>query len=171
MTTTGTYIFRATLQGSPSIYRDIEIESAKPLYQLAEAIVGSFDFDLDHAFGFYTGLTPAKLYQQFPKYELFADMGDAEPGVLGVKKVKVSRAFPAVGHKMLFLFDYGDEWHFHIVLRATGEKTAKVRYPRIVATRGAAPAQYPDDENEDIADGAPTFGINPLTGEKIKIGK
>ena len=165
MAGTDTFIFRAALHGSASIYRDIELDPAKSLYVLAEAIVSSFNFDFDHAFGFYTGLTPTKMHKTFPKYELFADMGDAAPGVLGVKKTRVSQAFPEVGHTMLFLFDYGDGWLFRVALRAVGKKVAKVRLPRIVATRGEAPPQYPDVD--EAADDGPSFGVNPLTGEKI----
>ncbi len=50
-----THILRASLR--PKLYRDIEIDSGKSLYDLAEGIVGAFDFDLDHAFGFYSKLT------------------------------------------------------------------------------------------------------------------
>jgi hypothetical protein len=169
MANTDTFIFRAALQGSASVYRDIELDPAKSLYSLAEAIVASFNFDFDHAFGFYTGLTPAKIHEKFPKYELFADMGDADPRVLGVKKTGISQAFPEVGHTMLFLFDYGDNWHFRVTLRTIGEKGAKARYPRVVAARGEAPAQYGDDD--DDPDDRPSFGINPLTGEKIRFEK
>ena len=49
-----THIFRAQLR--PRVYRDIEIESTKSLYDLAAAIVQAFDFDFDHAFGFYSKL-------------------------------------------------------------------------------------------------------------------
>jgi hypothetical protein len=84
-----------------------------------------------------------------------------------VKKTKVAQAFPAIGHSMLFLFDYGDEWHFRVRLQATRAKAAKTRYPRVVATQGEAPPQYPDpDEVED--DDRPTWGRNPVTGEKIR---
>ncbi len=169
MARTDTFIFRAALQGSASIYRDVELDPSKSLYVLAEAIVSSFNFDFDHAFGFYAGLTPAKIHKTFPKYELFADMGDADPGVLGVKKTKIPQAFPEVGQTMLFLFDYGDDWLFRVTLRTIGTKSAKARYPRIVATRGEAPAQYPDDD--DDPDDQPSFGINPLTGEKIRFEK
>jgi hypothetical protein len=169
MAGTDTFILRAALQRSASIYRDIEIDPAKSLYRLAEATVSAFDFDFDHAFGFYTGLTPTRMHREFPKYELFADMGEADPGVLGVKKTKISQAFPEVGHTMLFLFDYGDDWLFRIALRSTGKKSAKTRYPRVVASRGEAPAQYPDADDDPAEQ--PSFGINPLTGEKIKFGK
>jgi hypothetical protein len=171
MAGTDTFIFRAALHGRASIYRDIEIDPAKSLYLLAEAVVSAFDFDFDHAFGFYAGLTPAKIYKEFPRYELFADMGDADPRVLGVKKTRISQAFPEVGHTMLFLFDYGDGWHFRVALRSIGKKSAKARYPRVVATRGEAPAQYPDGDEDDDPDDRPSFGINPLTGEKIRFEK
>ncbi len=96
-------------------------------------------------------------------------MGDADPGVLSVKKTKVGEAFPEIGHTMLFLFDYGDDWLFRVKLQKTAKKIAKVRYPRIVATHGEAPEQYPDPDELD--EDAPTYGINLATGERFKIGK
>jgi pRiA4b ORF-3-like protein len=142
-----TMIIRAALKHKVSIYRDIEIEPAASLYKLAEAIVSAFGFHFDHAFGFYSGLTDAAMFRGGPRYELFADMGEADPGVLSVKKTKVGQAFLAVGHTMMFLFDYGDEWRFRVSLQSTGAKIAGARYPRVVATRGEAPEQYtyPED--------------------------
>jgi hypothetical protein len=162
-----TLILRAAIAGEASIYRDIEIEASKSLYRLAETIVSAFDFDFDHAFGFYSG-DPFRGRRKHPCYELFADMGEAEPGVRGVKKTKIDEAFPAVGHSLLFLFDYGDEWRFRIKLTGKAGKVAKVRYPRIVASGGEAPEQYPAPD--DDAD-APIFGINLATGERIAIAR
>ncbi len=164
-----TLIFRAALEHDRSIYRDIEIEGSKSLYKLAEAIVAAFGFDFDHAFGFYSGLTPAKMPRVNPRYELFADMGDADPGVLSVKKTRISQAFPAVAHTMMFLFDYGDEWRFRVSLRGPGKKSGKARYPCVVAAQGEAPPQYPDAD--DLDEDGPSWGINPVTGEKIKFSK
>ena len=162
-----TLIFRVALAGEDSIYRDIEIEAGKSLYQLAKAINVAFGFDFDHAFGFYSGLTPASMLRKQPMYELFADMGEAGPGVLSVKRTKIAQAFPRTGHTLLFLFDYGDEWHFRVTLKRTSQKLAKVRYPRVVESRGDAPQQYPDPEDEE---GGPRYGINLATDDKIKIG-
>jgi hypothetical protein len=53
-----------------------------------------------------------------------------------------------------------------VSLKARGTKLAKVRYPRVVATRGDAPPQYPDPDDIDDDD-RPSYGINPVTGEKI----
>ena len=163
-----TVIIRATLERNASVYRDIEMEGSKSLYKLAEAIVSSFGFDFDHAFGFYTGLTDATMMKKRPIYELFADMGEADPGVLGVKKTV--QAFPTAGHTMLFLFDYGDEWRFRVRLQGTARKIAKVRYPRVIAALGASPKQYPKPDEEDEED-SPRYGINLATGEKIEIGR
>jgi hypothetical protein len=54
MAETETFTFRASLK--PKIYRDFVIFSTGSLYTLAQAIVLYFDFDFDHAFGFYSGL-------------------------------------------------------------------------------------------------------------------
>lgn len=142
-----THILRATLTGKPSVYRDIEIARSDSLYDLAEGIVQAFGFDFDHAFGFYTGLTRKTMMQVQPRYELFADMGESTDAQ-SVKKTSVARAFPKVGRKMMFLFDYGDEWLFRVEVVGLGEKVAKARYPKIVASAGASPEQYPDMDDE-----------------------
>ena len=169
MPQTDTLILRIALEYDESIYRDIEIEGSKSLHKLAEAIVGAFGFDFDHAFGFYSGLTRTKMWRVNPRYELFVDMGDADRGVLGVKKTKIADAFPAVGHRMIFLYDYGDEWLFRVSFKEVGSKVAKTKYPKVVASQGEAPPQYPDPD--DCDDDRPTWGINPQTGEMITFGK
>lgn len=127
------------------VYRDIEIEGTKSLSDLAEAIVGAFDFSFDHAYGFYSNLKNP--YERSgERYELFADMEDTDSDAGSVEKTKVQQVFTAVGKKMLFLFDYGDEWHFQVEVAAVGEKAPKMRYPRLVATKGEAPSQYPDED-------------------------
>jgi hypothetical protein len=149
MASSDTFVLRAALNGKLSVYREIEIDPSKSLYNLAEAIVSAFGFDFDHAFDFYSGLKPATMMRTLPQYELFTDMGDARPGVGGVEKTAIAQVFPEIGHTMMFLFDYGDNWHFRVTLKAKGTKLAKVHYPRVVATRGDAPAQYPGPDDDD----------------------
>lgn len=145
----GTLILRARLPGREKIYRDIELDGGASLHDLAAAIVGSFGFDFDHAFGFYSGKTRETLMRAHPKYELFVDMGEGEDGALSVEQTRVATAFPQVGHAMIFYFDYGDDWMFQVELLATGEKASGAGYPRVVATHGKAPQQYPDLEDDD----------------------
>ena len=138
-----TQIFRTSL--GAKVYRDFEILSAKNLYDLAGAIVGVFGFDFDHAFGFYSKLT-GHVFDSPVKYELFADMG--ESGARSVKRTRIIDAFPAIGAKMTFLFDYGDNWQFRIELIGQSRKEPRVRYPRLLKAIGEAPEQYPDPDDE-----------------------
>jgi hypothetical protein len=162
MAGTDTFIFRAALQDRASIYRDIELDPAKSLSMLAEAIVSSFDFDFDHAFGFYAGLTPAKMHETFPKYELFADLGDADPRVLGVRKTRISQASPKLGTRCCFCSTTG-------TTGSSGSPCAQSerRAPR-PGTRASSQRVVRLLRNTPTMMTTQTrFGINPLTDEKI----
>ncbi len=68
---------------------------------------------MDHAFGFYDNLKDHHKSKEI--YTLFADMDDEPDSFNGksVQNTKISDVF-TVGKKMLFLFDYGDDWIFHV---------------------------------------------------------
>jgi len=138
-----THVFRVSL--SPKVYREFEILSAKNLYDLASEIVRVFGFDFDHAFGFYSKLT-GDVFGSPVKYELFADMGESE--ARSVKRTRIVEAFPMVGAKMTFLFDYGDNWQFRIEATGQNRKEPGGKYPRLLKTIGEAPEQYPDPDDE-----------------------
>lgn len=140
-----TFFFRASLK--PKIYRDFEISAANNLYALAQAIVRSFDFDFDHAFGFYSKLK-GNIYDSPVRYELFVDMGEGDDDARSIKRTRIIEAFPSVGTKMRFLFDYGDEWIFLVELVSRKPKEPKARLPRLLSSVGKPPVQYayPEDE-------------------------
>jgi len=141
MANTTTHVLRTSLKAR--LYREIEIESGKSLYALAEAIVQAFGFDFDHAFGFFSNLT-GNVFASPTRYELFADTAESK----SVKRTTVAEAFPETGRKMLFLFDYGDEWRFKIEVIGIGKKVANADYPKVLAAVGSAPSQYPDMEDD-----------------------
>ncbi len=151
-----THIIRAKLMHDKRTYRDIEIRSDKTLYHLAEAILDAFDFDMDHAFGFYSDLG-WDYYDSPVRYELFTDMGMSDdwgdfggrPKAKGVKRTRLSVVFTELKQKMQFLFDYGDDWRFEIEFRSFGERTKGAAYPRILAAKGPSPEQYPDWEDDE----------------------
>ena len=145
MAGTETLIFRASL--AKDVYRAFEIADTSSLYVLAQAIVRSFDFDFDHAFGFYSKLK-GNIYDSPVRYELFVDMGESEGDARSVKRTHVVEAFPTVGTKMRFLFDYGDGWELLVEFVKRKPKEPKVKLPRLLISAGKAPAQYPDPETE-----------------------
>lgn len=130
--------------------RTIDISGATRLKKLAQTILESYDFAFDHAFGFYNNLK--NYYDSEKIYTLFADMDDIEPEEFNgqsVSKAMVGKVFEP-GKTMLFLFDYGDEWIFHVECLSIGAAEASKSYPLIVEAKGNAPEQYPDSE-EDAA--------------------
>jgi hypothetical protein len=116
------------------------------LYGLAEAITDSFNFYFDHAFGFYNNIK--KWTSSTEGYELFADIGE-ESKFEGVEQTKANEVFDEVGKKWLFLFDYGDEWHFVVELKKVEPAKEGERYPLVVESVGDAPPQYEELDEED----------------------
>ena len=50
---------------------------------------------------------------------------------------------------MLFLFDYGDEWHFIVELKGIKPPEENVEYPLVVKSVGEAPPQYEEMEEKN----------------------
>jgi hypothetical protein len=134
-----THLLRALLR--PTLYRDIELESTDTLHTLAWGITRAFGFDFEHAFGFFSRLT-GHVFASPIRYELLADAVTSGAS-RDVHEISVARAFPRLGSKMLFVYDYGDEWRFRVALIGRGETAAGVAYPRVVARLGNPPEQYP----------------------------
>ena len=150
-----TYIFKTSLLYSspliapqgPEISRKIEIPENANLYKLAKAIIRAYNFDFDHCFGFFSRINESRYFDSEKKYELFTDLieeGESlEPtGAGSVKKTKINKVWQNIGDKMLFLFDYGDNWQFVVEFKGFGEKNQKKKYPRILKKTGKAPRQY-----------------------------
>ncbi len=131
--------------------RTVDIMSDASLEDLAELVLSAFDFDFDHAFGFYDNVDDHYKSKQF--YTSFADYTDDDDPLNGesVKENTVG-AVLAPGKTWLFLFDYGDEWLFLVECLAHGPAEKGTRYPRFVSGKGKAPAQYPNFDDEDYED-------------------
>ena len=145
------YLIKATLSGwrgqlAGTPYRILAIPGGFTLYNLAEAIVDSFDFYFDHAFGFYNNIQ--RWTRSTEGYELFADIGE-ESHFKGVKRTKISKVFDKVRKKMLFLFDYGDQWNFIVELIRIESPEDGAEYPLVVESVGIAPRQYGEIDEEE----------------------
>lgn len=130
---------------SPKILREIEVSGNINLYKLAEAIISAYNFDFDHCFGFFSKIT-AGYFDSEKRYELFTDIEESEtiePSESGsVERTKISEVWQNIGGKMMFLFDYGDNWQFVVELKGFGEKEMNKKYPRVLKKIGRAPRQY-----------------------------
>lgn len=114
------------------------------LYDLAEFIIQTVGFEFDHAFEF--GDNVKDPYRSQERYTLFADLGEADdPDEPGVKETPVSAVF-RLRRKMVFLFDYGDDWCFTVTCTAVKPSEKKRRFRRVLSTTGTPPVQYADPE-------------------------
>jgi len=84
-----------------------------------------------------------KWFQAERAYELFKDVGEeSSPNARGVKKITIAEAF-SLDKKLLFLFDYGDEWKFTVEFTGTEEPVYNRKYPLLISKTGKSPEQYP----------------------------
>jgi pRiA4b ORF-3-like protein len=158
------YTFRVRILGgfyalaeARSVWREMEVAANQTLADLGEAIPLAFGFDDPHLWSFFLSGRP---WDRESEYAL-----QSEPDPLGgpcphaARRIAI-REVPlpgAAGKKeFLFLFDYGDEWHFGVKLvRLSPTVVPGAHYPRVVAQAGEAPPQYPDledDEEDEAAD-------------------
>jgi predicted sugar kinase len=73
---------------------------------------------------------------------------DAPENDPGVKNIMFSQVFPP-RRKMIFHFDFSDDWFFLITCTAVKESSAKRRFKKVLSTQSSPPVQYPDHEEDD----------------------
>jgi len=140
--------FKVSLSENSQITRDLALVESQTLYTLAESIVDAFDFDFDHCFGFFSSFE--KWFRAERVYELFKDIGEeGSPNAKGVKKIRIVDAF-SLDKKLLFLFDYGDEWKFTVEFMGKEEPVYNRKYPFLISKTGKSPEQYATSEQDNL---------------------
>ena len=131
------------------IYREMALKGSSSLHQFAELITGAFDFQLDHAFGFYDNIR--NFYRSTEAYTSFYDHGIFPPEPeLKEKSVLNSYVYNVFepGKKMHFHFDFGEDWEFLVECLGIIEAEEGRNYPVITKKVGEGPPQYPDPDSE-----------------------
>jgi hypothetical protein len=133
--------FRATL--GTGLWRDFDIDGSDTLENLAGAILTAYEFDCDHCYGFYSKLKGNKSKSD-EIYELFVDQeeGSCNENAKGVQETIIEAVF-SPKKRMLFLFDYGDNWEFLLTCNGIVKPESGTQYPRFRGGKGEAPEQYP----------------------------
>ena len=135
-----TYIFKVKLKYDKRTWRKIEVLGSQTLDDLHMAIQEAFNFDADptHLYSFFMS---GKAWDRHSEY-CHPD-ADGHPAT----KVKVESLNLKPKQKFLYLFDYGDQWEFEVEFLKEGTYEKAV-YPRIIDSRGKAPEQYSEYEEE-----------------------
>ena len=142
---------------SISPYRVIALLANTPLIELGPIVLGAFDFDYDHLFGFYDNFKRhynSKISYEHPEMIKQAEedgwgfSGSPDKQVFNMEDYRAQDIFTRKGKKWLMLFDYGDEWHFRLSLSDREKFDPKKKYPFITESKHEAPEQYPDYDDE-----------------------
>ena len=157
-----TYIFKVKLRYDKRIWRKIEMLGRQTLDDLHMAIQKAFDFDADHLYSFFMSGRAWDL-SNFEYHHPEADGGPAgarmramilffqgsrsEPR-LPATRMRIESLNLKPKRKFLYLFDYGDEWQFEVEFLKEGS-SEKALYPRIIDSRGEAPQQYQNCDEEE----------------------
>jgi len=159
-----TCIFKVKLKHDKRVWRKIEVLGSQTLDDLHMAIQEAFDFDADptHLYSFFMS-GKAWDNSDFEYYHpdaaaqtplekkmetIFSQIRGSRPELrLPATERRIESLNLKPKQKFLYLFDYGDEWQFEVEFLREGfpEKTD---YPRIISSRGEAPQQYTDYEEE-----------------------
>ena len=129
------------------VTRKIELKENQTLDNLHEAIIyKSFKWDDPHLYSFFFDNIP---YSKDRKMEYSCS---PEPDFYGKRpkssSIKLKDLNLKKNNKFLFIFDFGDDHQFGIIVKDFGEAQKDKIYPLILESKGKAPKQYPDYDEE-----------------------
>jgi hypothetical protein len=133
----GIYIFKVSLGRA---WRRISIPSQLILDNLAETILDAFDFCNDHLYQFICEDrlgTPMYLNHYYLEEPPFTN------------EFKVGQLPLEVGGKMIFHFDFGDDWEFNMILEGINSPDPQQQEAKVIGKGGTPPSQYYCDGDED----------------------
>jgi hypothetical protein len=151
------YTLDVTLVGGPvaeddideEIVRRIDILGRQTLHDLHEAIFDAFERWEEHLYEFNLGTGPSDRSQIYfytgGEGVDEESAGDPETTALATLDLQVERRFG-------YTFDMGDQWEHVVEVVATREGPGKGQYPRLTKKIGAAPPQYPEEDDADDED-------------------
>jgi hypothetical protein len=128
----GVYSFKVSL--SKKIWRKISLSHKHTLGDLHNAIQEAFCFDNDHLYAFYID---GNQRTGKPIYCKGMEKGENTSDNTSIYSLELYK-----GQKMLYLFDFGDEWKFDVELMEITKETSIPLKPVIVESKGKAPEQY-----------------------------
>ncbi len=134
---TGTHVFKVSLtgwRGDGRVWRRLAVPPDASLDDLAYAILDAYGFDDDHLWDF--GFRD----QRGQKRQYYRPEGDEGPYT---DEISVADTGLPLKGEMTFTFDYGDDWQFKVVLEDVEPGRSRLKRPRIVASVGKSPEQYP----------------------------
>lgn len=152
------YRFRVKADWNPrGLWRDIVIGEERTLEDLHEAIVLSFGLEPDPTHLWFFG-ADQKYWDSRVKYKSPLEL-ESKKGIMwdklldyfaGRKREKAYNAAETtithldlkIGDRLCYLYDYGDEWRFYIILKKKIPQEPPEKKPQVVKGKGEKIHQY-----------------------------
>ena len=124
----------------PTIYRDVLVDPSMTLHKLHQVIQAAMGWEDDHLYGFAQPMAREDYYR-VPKDRRFGRPHDMDYGdsVNDDAKYKVSDLLRSPKDKLLYLYDFGDEWKHRITLTAVSEVDSPL--PHLVKAANGCPPE------------------------------
>ena len=129
--------FKVSLKDKPDIWRIIDIKGNQMLSSLHKAVFKAFDRFEEHQYSFFLSNKPYDRESEYTSPGLDTD----GTGKLATR-IRIDSIALYGGPKILYLFDYGDEWWHEVKLISVTERVTRASYPRVVKKQGKSPPQY-----------------------------
>lgn len=134
----GVYYFRASLG---RVWRRIASPATCDLDDLALAIVRAFEFGGDHLYNFQLVGRDGRRFRVECSY---CDGAEILTDEMTIGELPLSER-----ESMTFQYDYGADWRFDVKLEKVDAPKAKWNKPKVVASHGEAPPEYPPEDEYD----------------------
>lgn len=137
----GCYYFKVILD--KKVYRSIKIAANDTFNDLHNAIQKAFDFDNDHLYAFFMD---GRRWSQGGLSYWSPNSDDGIPA----DEVQIGGARLFEGKNFLYLFDFGDEWCFKVMVETINTEEKEPKEAQIIESVGENPEQYHgwDDDDE-----------------------
>lgn len=141
--TKGRFHIEISLPHAKGVSRKIEFSADHTLADIHDNIQRTFNFDNDHKYAFFLDYIPFSNngYHDHRDKE-FTEGPFSDEVMLGELSWNI-------GDKILYLFDFGDNWLFDVVLIDINEQAGALMVPKIIESKGTPPPQYDNIDDDD----------------------
>lgn len=132
--------FRIYWEDDESTYRDIVIRHTQTFFDLHNAILKSFEFDIKHKATFFRS-NDHWLRGREISLEKYDKDYKADPLIMSETAIGTEIKDP--NQKFIYEYDFNKNWHFMVeLIHVEKDESARITYPSCVRVEGIAPSQY-----------------------------
>ncbi|PQJ32653.1 hypothetical protein BST92_12255 [Nonlabens arenilitoris] len=138
------YRFRAILDATQDVFRDIEIEGSATLEDFHNVLTQSFQLPGDEMASFYAS---DEEWNQNEEFSLF-DMSEGSSASRTMATTTIEEVVSKSQPQLVYIYDFLSMWTFLIELAEVAGPQDGTAYPQVIFSIGELPDSAPDKEFE-----------------------